>query len=90
MTVELDEKDLPAAIQWLQQNVGTGNVHYYQECLLVQPGAPDWYGFDWYYVRKESQITLDDHNRRMYTNTITVHDPDLSLMFSLVFPGQRR
>lgn len=83
MTVEFPDGVLLEAVRWLQQNVGTGNIYFYGDCMAVQPGLPE--EFDWYYERKESWITPDDRHRKVYTAVITVHDPELALVFSLKF-----
>ena len=87
MTLEFPGGIPEGAIEWLRQNVGVGNVYPIRDCWAVNAGTAD--EFDWYHERKETWITQDDRDRKMYTDTITVCDPELALLFSLKFLGQQ-
>ena len=80
MRVEFNQGVPPDCIEWLWNNVGSGNVG-----LPGNPDISDW-GDAWLYERVEQEIPSTDpsmDSNIKYVPTITVKDPKLATWFAL-------
>ena len=87
MKVEFRQGVPEGCIEWLWNNVGSGNVeHRHNPGIVKIVDIIDNWGDDWLYERVEVEIksTNDNEDSNIkYVPTITVKDPKLAMLFVL-------
>lgn len=86
MRFEFNQGVPDGCAQWLQENVGPGNIEEDINGKRTRQSTIDMPEYDWFYERVEVEIVSTNPNEvsnTKYVPTITVKDPKLAMLFML-------